>query len=407
MATFDPLPRVAVARMPESSAARGDAPWLYPGNGAMTRLLVSREEDGQQQKTDDAGSAPAGHDSVCVWFPLDSAEPRQDSEVNSAGHIAVAVTAVKAQLARDKNAKITIAGYASEEGAPDHNQSLSARRAARIKALLVTAGIPAEQLVDIGRGVSRSWPGRAWNRRVDVEVTYDSATEPTETPVDSRESRSYTNREAIVMERLEHLSNVAQREGPNGAAFAAVNNDFRTALRQRMTALKEGDPLPDDLQIVMKALILWSKDKGTTWGEGIFDSTDVTLSCADYATVPASQNKCSSYVAEVLFEAVGTVHKVYTSDEQAGKFFPNRAADWGDTAKVISNYPVVSSPALGDVWSNGHHVGIFLGNYNGQLLYISARDDGDGVFGLGKAQHAHGIQIKLMPAGGVYRHFQP
>jgi outer membrane protein OmpA-like peptidoglycan-associated protein len=412
VASFHRLSGPTVARDPERApeqlGARNDLLWLQGngGNAAVTRMLVNREKDGQQKDEEEKGAAPAGHDAISVWFAQDSAEPRQDGELDSATHIAVAAGAIKSHLSRNKDAKITIAGYASEEGTAGYNQSLSAKRAARVKALLVQAGIPADRLVDVGRGVSHSMPGQAWNRRVEVEVEYDSSAQaPAE--AQAKESRSYTNREAIVMERLEYLYNVAKTEGTSGADFAAVVADFRVALRSRMTSLNEGDPLPDDLQIVMKALILWSRDKGTTWGEGIFDSTDVTLSCAEYATVPASQNKCSSYVAEVLFEAVGTIQKVYASDNEEGKYFPHRAADWGDAGKAISNYPVVPDPKLGDVWSNGHHVGVFLGNYNGKPLYISARDDGDGVFALDKAQHAHGVQIKLIPGGGgVYRRFQ-
>ena len=50
------------------------------------------------------------------------------------GLLQSAVTAAKAFLAANKDAKVTIAGYASEEGAPDHNLRLSQRRAAAKKA---------------------------------------------------------------------------------------------------------------------------------------------------------------------------------------------------------------------------------------------------------------------------------
>ena len=112
-------------------------------------------------------------------------------------------------------------------------------------------------------------------------------------------------------------------------------------------------------------------------------------------------------MAEVLHGAVGTVHKAIPSADEPGRFFPYRAKQWGDTAQLIPSYPVVGDPRMGDVWSNGSHVGVFLGEYNGRLLYISARDDGDGVFALDKVQHEHGIQIKFMPKGGVYRRYTP
>lgn len=115
-----------------------------------------------------------------------------------------------------------------------------------------------------------------------------------------------------------------------------------------------------------------------------------------------SPGHAGPYVAEVLCTAVGTVHKVHASDRQEGKYF-----QWGDPGTVIDHYPVVSDPRMGDVWPSGTHVGVFLGEYNGKLLYISARDNGDGVFVLQKTQYAHYIQIKLMPAGGTYRRSTP
>lgn len=207
-----------------------------------------------------------------------------------------------------------------------------------------------------------------------------------------------------MMERLEALAVMSRKEGE---AFADMVTDFKAALRQRIMATGEGNPLPPDLKVVIFALLYWASDPGNKWGEGIFDSQDLTLSCAEYATVPASQNKCSSYVAEVLFKAVGTVHKVYESKEQANEWFPHRAADWGDAQRAVPGYPVVHTPRMGDVWSNGSHVGIFLGSYDGRLLYVSARDDGSGVFALDKVQHAHGVQVQLMPSGGVCRRHTP
>src|SRR5215217_2393266 len=60
------------------------------------------------------------------------------------------------------------------------------------------------------------------------------------------------------------------------------------------------------------------------------------------------------------------------------------------------------------------HVGIYLGEYAGVKLYISARDNGNGVYGIGRVQHEDGIQIKELvdpgkkpPKGGVFREFDP
>ena len=154
--------------------------------------------------------------------------------------------------------------------------------------------------------------------------------------------------------------------------------------------------------------MLWSKDPGNQWGEGIWDSEDLVMSAADYATVPEGQYKCNAYVAEVAYRSFGTVQRVYKSEEQHGRYFPYRAKDWGDTSKAIPLFPVVTSPQMGDVWSNGSHTGIYLGTYAGHRLYISARDTGSGVWGLrSEIQKEHGIQIKELEAGGVYRRYIP
>jgi outer membrane protein OmpA-like peptidoglycan-associated protein len=395
----------APTRPPGAMLAPGDALRLQrgAGNAAAARLLGRREDapDG-----DAAGAAPARPDAVVIWFPRDSAEPRQDRAVDGKALLERAAGAVQGHVKRRPGSRVVIAGYASVEGPPERNQRLSEARAAKVKALLVAAGAPADVLGDVGRGVSTSWPGREWNRRVDVEVPLDSAEEDEPgTAARPFSPRGYTRTEGTAASRLESLALVARREGAAGAQFAQAVTDFKAVLGARVMAVNAGDPLPPDLAVVLRALVLWSRDTGTTWGEGIWYSRDVTLTAADYATIPASQNKCNSYVAEVLHGAVGTVHKAHESAQQPGRFFPYRAGQWGDANQHIPNYPVVTDPRLGDVWSNGSHMGVYLGSYSGRLLYISARDDGSGVFALDKIQHAHGIQIKFMPAGGVYRRF--
>ncbi|MCC6625959.1 MAG: hypothetical protein IT340_01030 [Chloroflexi bacterium] len=201
--------------------------------------------------------------------------------------------------------------------------------------------------------------------------------------------------------------------GGGRADFSKSLAAFRKELQARLAKVPAGEALPPDLDLIMKSLALWSDDPGNIWGEDDFtefftDHEDLELSSYQYATVAKSQNKCSAFVAESVYQSVGVVHKVYQSREQAGKWFPYRAADWGNLVRVIPHFQIVSQPVMGDIWSNGSHVGIFLGEYAGKKIYISARDDGDGVFGLlGEAQHEEGIQIKFMPDGGVFRRYTP
>ncbi|HEX5978723.1 MAG TPA: hypothetical protein VFY68_15685, partial [Nitrososphaeraceae archaeon] len=152
--------------------------------------------------------------------------------------------------------------------------------------------------------------------------------------------------------------------------------------RQVLDSVRYSEPMPIPLKITLESLRLWINDPGDQWGEGSWDSNDLDMSATCYVTVPASQYKCNAYVAEAIFLATGVTFPVYESEEEPGKYFPYRAKDWGDTKKTIPHFVIVNNPQMGDVWSNGSHNGIYLGEYNGVKLYISARDDGEGVYGL-------------------------
>ncbi|WNG28231.1 LysM peptidoglycan-binding domain-containing protein [Cystobacter fuscus] len=206
--------------------------------------------------------------------------------------------------------------------------------------------------------------------------------------------------------RLKQLADAAGGAGANGAAFQGAVNLFQKMLRARLNSTSQGSALPADLGIVMRALLLWSQDPGNTWGEGIWDSDDLILSAPGYATVPASQYKCNAYVAEVIYQSLGKIFLVHASKEEKGKYFPYQAKEWGNKNVDIPNFKVVTAPAMGDVWSNGTHTGIYLGEYTGKKIYVSARDDLRGVFGL-TMQKAHGIQIKYLSDGGVFRRYMP
>ena len=62
---------------------------------------------------------------------------------------------------------------------------------------------------------------------------------------------------------------------------------------------------------------------------------------------------------------------------------------------------------MGDVYATKTHSGIYLGEYASKRLYVSARDTGGGVFGLDTVQMKHGVQIKVVPEPGVFRHYTP
>ncbi|HEX5975629.1 MAG TPA: peptidoglycan-binding protein, partial [Nitrososphaeraceae archaeon] len=190
--------------------------------------------------------------------------------------------------------------------------------------------------------------------------------------------------------------------------FANAVNEFSNNIkRQVLDAVSKNEHMSIPQIITVESLRLWVDDPGNQWGEGSWDSNDLVMSASCYVIVPASQNKCNVYVAEVIFLATGITFKVYESEEKPGQYFPFKAKDWGNKYYNIPHFVTVNNPQMGDIWSNGGHTGIYLGEYNGVKLYISARDDGEGVYGLDSVQHKHGIQIKQLPEGGVYRTFSP
>jgi outer membrane protein OmpA-like peptidoglycan-associated protein len=81
---------------------------------------------------------------------------------------------IAATLKKDAALKITIEGHTDATSTPEHNQQLSEKRAAAVKAYLVGAGIDAARLATAGLGATKpvatndSAIGRAENRRVEL-----------------------------------------------------------------------------------------------------------------------------------------------------------------------------------------------------------------------------------------------
>jgi outer membrane protein OmpA-like peptidoglycan-associated protein len=134
----------------------------------------------QRQATSDPDADPAaspgpdpdkGPGTIVIWFKLDSVEFRKDAEADSQVHFDDALAAVKKHLA-DAGAAgtITLNGYASDEGDPSHNLSLSQRRADKVKQLMEAAGVPPGRITAVGKGTANDFPGRQWNRRVEVQL---------------------------------------------------------------------------------------------------------------------------------------------------------------------------------------------------------------------------------------------
>ena len=81
-----------------------------------------------------------------------------------------------AQMKIDPSAKFMLSGFASAEGNPEHNMSLSADRANAVKVYLINSGVNGSNLTAKGYGEANpvadntTEEGRVLNRRVEIKL---------------------------------------------------------------------------------------------------------------------------------------------------------------------------------------------------------------------------------------------
>ena len=255
---------------------------------------------------------------------------------------------------------------------------------------------------------------------------------PSSTPSPSSQPIQMPAQYQRILDKLRLLAyaTAAERTTPSVKKFGSPNFDdavliFSNELERQLKAIDLSRPIsPSPLRITVEALNLWLADTGRIWGTS--DKTaDYNSPAQCYATVKGDDSKCNIYVAEVIYGATGIIQKAHAEKGETGRYFPYRAAEWADTNKFIPYFRLDNAdPKMGDIWAaitevntftrNLAHVGIYLGEYAGVKLYISARDNGNGVYGIGRVQHEDGIQIKELvdpgkkpPKGGVFREFDP
>jgi peptidoglycan hydrolase-like protein with peptidoglycan-binding domain len=255
---------------------------------------------------------------------------------------------------------------------------------------------------------------------------------PSPTPSPSSQPTQMPAQYQKILDKLRLLAytSAAERTTPPVKKFGSPNFDyaiilFSNELERQLKATDLSRPIPrSPLKITVEALMLWVADTGKIWGTS--DKTaDYNSPAQCYATVKGEDSKCNIYVAEVIYGATGITQKAHAEKGETGRYFPYRAAEWADTSKFIPFFRVDNAdPKMGDIWAaitevntftrNLAHVGIYLGEYAGVKLYISARDNGNGVYGIGRVQHEDGIQIKELvdpgkkpPKGGVFREYDP
>lgn len=255
---------------------------------------------------------------------------------------------------------------------------------------------------------------------------------PSPTPSPSSQPIQMPAQYQRILDKLRLLAyaTAAERTTPPVKKFGSPNFDdavllFSNELERQLKAIDLSRPIPPSpLRITVEALNLWLADTGKIWGTS--DKTaDYNSPAQCYATVKGDDSKCNIYVAEVIYGTTGITQKAHSEKGETGRYFPYRAAEWADTSKFIPYFRLDNAdPKMGDIWAaitevntftrNLAHVGIYLGEYAGVKLYISARDNGNGVYGIGRVQHEDGIQIKELvdpgkkpPKGGVFREFDP
>jgi outer membrane protein OmpA-like peptidoglycan-associated protein len=79
-------------------------------------------------------------------------------------------------LAKYSDDRVRIEGHTDSTGDAKHNQALSERRAAAVKAVLVSRGVQESQIIVVGLGETKpvadnaTADGRAKNRRVELHI---------------------------------------------------------------------------------------------------------------------------------------------------------------------------------------------------------------------------------------------
>ncbi|MEP0873559.1 hypothetical protein NDA01_27750 [Trichocoleus desertorum AS-A10] len=124
-----------------------------------------------------------------------------------------------------------------------------------------------------------------------------------------------------------------------------------------------------------------------------------------YADSNSGMPKCNLFVSEVIYSSFCLIHKgkldIFQKEfpyvnNVPWKWSPPLADEWSNVEVEIERFKVrykSKNRQIGDIWSHKEHVGVYLGDFYGKRLYISARE--------------LGIEIKFIPNNeeGVYRYY--
>ena len=136
------------------------------GEDSMTVVRIDWPDASTAKNMESALAARRSVDVYGIYFAYNSAEIRAQSDST--------LDAIAAMMKRDPTWKLTVTGHTDNVGGDASNLALSQRRAAAVKAALVSRGIAADRLATDGSGASSpkatnsTLVGRAQNRRVEL-----------------------------------------------------------------------------------------------------------------------------------------------------------------------------------------------------------------------------------------------
>lgn len=120
---------------------------------------------------------------VLVQFSFDSSQmPLVTPNPNDPQTMDPVLEAVAAAVLADPTCRVCVIGYASEEGASDHNMTLSAQRAGAVQNYMVARGLDESRIPSTGLGDTCQLvpeQSRVLNRRVEFRRLLDGASCPT------------------------------------------------------------------------------------------------------------------------------------------------------------------------------------------------------------------------------------
>jgi len=133
--------------------------------GVRTRSL---RPGAAAEATSAAVAEPASAPSISMQIQFDYASDRISAPSKKImNNLAAALSSSELQ-----SQSFTIVGHTDGRGAPEYNMALSQRRAASVKAYLVSNGVDAERLKTVGKGLTelanKDNPAAAENRRVEI-----------------------------------------------------------------------------------------------------------------------------------------------------------------------------------------------------------------------------------------------